>query len=203
MKKAICLLVVFLLTGCTLHWNKIETKPDGADNFVPYSGGAERCSAVFADLRVKQNGLDVNASTDFQKRFATALKDTKLFESVLVEPTTSMPSRHVTFSLKVNENQDTNQGANVTKGFIIGLSLYVLTPIIPLSYDFESEMILQAARWDGKTKDYTAKGKGSAGYHLFANAPVAGNELRAVITNNNVNALMNQLVNDLEFISGI
>jgi hypothetical protein len=38
---------------------------------------------------------------------------------------------------------------------------------------------------------------------LFANAPMAGNEVRAKVTNNNLNALMNQLVRDTDFLYGL
>ncbi|BEH09648.1 MULTISPECIES: hypothetical protein [Geobacter] len=205
MKKIVGVILAMVLSGCTAHWTNIDLKPEGADSLNAYSGGKKTtsCVAVMNDLRVKSNGQEVNASSEFQKRFVTNLKDTKIFESVITDMPTTKPEKYVNFALTVNENQDTNQGANVAKGFFIGLSLYLLTPVLPLSYDFDSEMLLNATRWDGKTKQYVAKGQGSASYHLFANAPMAGGEVRAKITNNNLNALMNQLVRDTEFLYGL
>lgn len=204
MKKFLVLLLLFALTGCTSHWANVEITPEGAD-FAPsshISPKESKCVAVMNDLRVKSNGFDVNASADFQRRFISNVKDTRVFSNVVSEMPATKPERYVDLALAVSEKQDSKQGANMAKGFLIGLSIYTLTPVIPLSYDFESEMLLQATRWDGKTRQYTAKGKGTEAYHLFANAHAAGNELRAQVTNNNINALMSQLVSDADFFAG-
>ena len=112
------------------------------------------------------------------------------------------PDKYISFVLESDENQETNQGANAVKGFFIGATFFLLTPVIPLSYDFESDMHLLATRGDGKAKQYSAKGKGSASYQLYANAAMAGQEVRAKVTNNNINSLMNQLSLDANFLCG-
>jgi hypothetical protein len=206
MKKIVGVMIVFMfLSGCTYHWANIDLKPNGSDLITPYAGNKKivSCVAIMNDLRVKSNGQDVNASSEFHKRFVINLKDTNIFESVVFDMPTAKPEKYVNFTLSVNENQDTNQGANMAKGFFIGLTLYLLTPVLPLSYDFESEMLLNATRWDGKTKQYVTKGKGSASYHLFANPIMAGQEVRNKVTNNNLNALMNQLIRDTDFLYGL
>lgn len=201
----VSIILTMLLSGCAAHWSNIDLKPDGADSLAPYTGDKKTasCVAIMNDLRVKSNGQEVNASSEFHKRFVANLKDARVFESVVSDMPATKPEKYVNLSLAVNENQDTNQGANVAKGFFIGLSLYLLTPVLPLSYDFESEMLLNATRWDGKSKQYSAKGNGSASYQLFANARMAGSEVRAKVTNNNLNALMNQLVQDTDFLYGL
>ncbi|MCL7422389.1 MAG: hypothetical protein M8364_15970 [Methylobacter sp.] len=203
MKKITILIFAMGFSGCTAHWTNIDLKPDEAAPVSHYSGSKpSNCMAVMDDLRVTSNGQAANVNEAFQKRFITNLKDTHLFSTVTDTIPTDRPNNLVNFALSIAENQDTNQGANVTKGFFIGLSLYLLTPVIPLSYDFESDMTLVAMRSDGRSKRYTAKGKGEARYHLFANAAMAGEDVRSQITNNNLSALMNQISQDADFICG-
>lgn len=199
------IILMMLLAGCTSHWTNIDLKPDGSDSMNAYSGSGKTANsvAIMSELRVKSNGLDVNASDNFQKRFILNLKDSKIFESVVQEMPTPKPDKYVSFALSVNENHDQHQGANVTKGIFIGLSLYLLTPVLHLSYDFESHMLLNATRWDGKTKEYVAKGQGSSSYQLYANRAAVSGDVQATVTKNNLNALMNQLVQDTDFLYGL
>jgi len=191
-----------VLSGCTMHWTNIDAKPDGADSVAHYSksSGARECLAVMDDLQTIFDSQETNASVEFQKRLLRHIKGTGVFNSVTEEMPTVKPNRWVNFALKSNEAQDTNQGSNMVKGFFIGFTFWLLTPVLPLSYDFESDMTLNATRWDGKTKSYHAKGSGNAKYQLYANSAIAGNEVRAQITNNNINSLMSQLVQDADFL---
>ncbi|MGZ4968048.1 MAG: hypothetical protein ACXV8O_01415 [Methylobacter sp.] len=202
MNKFFCILLAIVISGCAGIWTSIDTKPTGAE-LVPHTSSSlnsSDCVALMNDMKTKSNNQEVNPSSEFQKRFITHLKDTRIFETVATETPAIKPSKYVTLTFESNENQDSNQGLNVFKGFIIGGSFYLLTPIIPLSYDFESIMTLSAIRQDGAIKKYEAKGSGSAKYHLFANAAAAGQEVRAEITNNNINSLMNQLAMDADFL---
>jgi hypothetical protein len=204
MKKITTLILAVGLSGCTAHWTNIDVKPDAAAPVDHYSNRTlSNCMAIMDDLRVTSNGQAVDANEAFQKRFMTNLKDTHLFSKVTTETPTIQPDKMANFALSVAENQDTNQGANAAKGFFIGASLYLLTPVLPLSYDFAQDMTLNVTRSDGRSKRYTAKGKGEARYHLFANAPMAGEEVRGQIINNNLAALMNQIKQDADFICGI
>lgn len=205
MKKIIGVLLTILLSGCTAHWVEIGNKPDGSESINQYAGDKKATIgsvAIMNDLRVKSDGQEVNASSNFEKRFMAHLKDTNIFNAVVSDMPAAKPEKYVKFALSVSENQNPHQGTNFVKGMLIGLTLYALTPVLPLSYDFESEMVLNATRWDGKTKQYVAKGNGSVSYHLFANKVMAGQEVQAKVTNSNVNALMNQLVRDADFLYG-
>ena len=209
MKKIIAAMLIVSITGlsgCTLHWTDIDLKPDGADAISIAKHSNENavlsCLAIMGDLKVKSNGHEVNASSEFQKRFMVHIKDTNIFSSVAQDMPAIKPDKYVSFVLESDENQESNQGANAVKGFFIGATFFLLTPVIPLSYDFESDMHLIAARGDGKTKQYSAKGKGSASYQLYANAAMAGQEVRAEVTNNNINSLMSQLTLDAKFLCG-
>ncbi len=204
MKKIITAMLMTGISGCTLHWTDIDLKPNGADAVANHSShnNVPGCLAIMTDMKVKSNGQETNPSSEFQKRFMAHIKDTKIFDSVVHDMPTIKPDKYVSFALESDENQDTNQGANYAKGFFIGATFFLFTPVIPLSYDFESDMHLTATRGDGKTKQYNAKGKGSASYQLYANAAMAGQEIRAEVTNNNINSLINQLALDANFLCG-
>lgn len=194
--------VMVMLSGCTMHWTNIDAKPNGAESEARYSiaPGGRECLAVMDDLQTIFDSQETNASVEFQKRLLRHIKGTGIFNSVAEEMPAAKPDRWVNFALKSNEAQDRNQGSNMVKGFFIGFTFWLLTPVLPLSYNFESDMTLHATRWDGKSRSYHAKGGGNAKYHYFANPAAAGSELRAQITNNNINSLMSQLVQDADFL---
>ena len=204
MKKIIAVSLIIGLSGCAMHWTDIDIKPDGANavsghlNNKPVSG----CLAIMADLKVKLNGHETNPSLGFQNRFITHIKDTKIFDSVIHDMPSIKPERYVSFVLESDENEEKDQAVNAVKGFFIGLTLFVLTPVIPLSYEFESDMHLYATRGDGKTNRYNAKGKGSVSYQFFG-AAKASQELISEVTNNNINSLINQLSLDENFLCSL
>jgi len=202
MKKITTLILAVGLSGCTAHWTNIDVKPDNQVSVSRYSHSSD-CVAIMDDLHVTSNGQAVDANEAFQKRFMTNLKDTHMFSKVAAETPDAQHDKLVNFALSVAENQNTNQGANAAKGFFIGASLYLLTPVLPLSYDFSQDVMLNVTRSDGRSKRYTANGKGEARYHLFGNAAMAGSEVRGQIINNNLTSLINQIKQDADFICGI
>lgn len=206
MKKIIAVSLIIGLSGCAMHWTDIDIKPDGANAVSGHSNykPASRCLAVMSDLKVKSNGQEVNSSAEFQNRFITHIRETKIFDSVVHDMPTTKPDKYVEFVLEAEENSDNHHVANVAKSFFIGLSLFTLTPALPFSYDFESVMHLYATRSDGKTKQYNARGKGSANYYVtLNNANLASQELITEVSNNNMNALINQLSLDENFLCSL
>lgn len=185
---------VCLTAGCASHWVSIEEKSPGAETFTPaVKKGTE--VACLSRVTVMQNGVEVTPNQDWIKRFSDKLRDTQVMSTL----TNDHNCNGTSFNLTVSNTIDSHQGANATKGFFIGATLFLLTPALPLNIDFSSEMTLDATRPNGTAKRYTAKSAGSAWWHYFGNNILAGQELGSTITNNNTNAVMNQVVADSDF----
>lgn len=196
----VVLQVVFLVSGCA-SWTTIKESPPFHENFTGVSPSAQRegLPAILVDCRVTSNGVPAAASQDFINRFVNELNRTGLFQNVRTGFPGSVPPKIYTLSLSVAENSDPHQGAAMVKGFFIGLSLFTLTPALPLRVDFESQMHLTVSTWDGRSKHYTARGEGAAKFHLFANAAQAGQDVVGKVTTANINSLMNQMMQDSAF----
>jgi hypothetical protein len=132
----------------------------------------------------------------------SALRETQLF-SQLIYPDYDQPAlegqKYVAARLSVSETADRHAGRNAFKGFVVGASMFLLTPFLPLEYGYASQMTLELQRWDGERKHYTAASQGTAYYQLFGATPLLTEELKGQVTERCLNDLMVQLVSDAGF----
>ena len=191
---------LIFFTGCTNYSTELLDVSSQSESVKPYSNVQPKCMAIMDEFSVKSDGQTANISVDFKERFISEIKKTNIFERVLDENPLNSSEKITVFSLDVSENQDTHQGSNVTKGFFVGLTLWLITPFVYLDYDFDSEMLLNATNPEGKTRVYKSKSSSSASYQLYANSQAAGNEARAKALSANINSLMNQIIDDASFL---
>ena len=85
------------------------------------------------------------------------------------------------------------------RGFVIGASMFLLSPVIELDYDYAAEASLELGRWDGQVKRYTARSAGTAHYTVFAASPTMIGELKGQVTEACLTDLMDQLIRDTNF----
>ena len=107
------------------------------------------------------------------------------------------PLDHIELNLVVKDIHDGNGGENAAKAVAVGLTLFLLAPVLPQNFSYESEFELSLTNFENSTKAYTAKSKGhledpGGRRHL--------NELYQTVLTNNLNSLMFQMVQDSEFI---
>jgi hypothetical protein len=77
--------------------------------------------------------------------------------------------------------------------------MFVLTPLIPLEYDYAAHVTLELERWDGQIKRYESQSAGTAHYHLFGATPLVIDELKGHVTESCLTGLMQQIVLDTPF----
>jgi 7-keto-8-aminopelargonate synthetase-like enzyme len=85
------------------------------------------------------------------------------------------------------------------RGFLVGASMFTLSPFISLNYDYGTQMLLEMERWDGQVKHYTAISNGSAHYHLFGAHPEVIEQLKGQVTEACLSSLLNQVIQDSTF----
>ena len=84
------------------------------------------------------------------------MRETNLFyEIIFGRPDPRIP--HIVLSLSVIQTEDKKEGSNSLKAFAIGLTAFLLGPVLPLKGEYTNEMVLTATRWDGVTKTYSAR----------------------------------------------
>lgn len=200
----IACLGIFALSHACQGATQVELVPNIPERPVLRTSAptTDRVPATLDVVRTIRNGAPLDPSIAFDQRVLIALRETQLF-SHLIYPGHGQPTlegqKHVTARLSVSETVDRYAGNNAFKGFVVGASMFLLTPLLPLKYSYASQMTLDLQRWDGDTRHYTADSHGTIHYQLFSATPLLTEELKGQVTERCLNALMVQLVNDAGF----
>lgn len=205
MKTATFMIVSGLILSTTLagceRWMQVAERPSrGAGAVGPSIASDHKSPAVLGTIRIIQNGAQQNPNIEFERRVVGILQDTHLFSHTVLTGYAEPPAGgHVEARLTVEERVDPHPGQAAWKGVVIGASMFTLTSLFPLEYDYSSRMTLEVRRWDGQLRRYTADSNGTAFYHLFAATPLTATELKGKVTEVGLADLRDQLVQDAAF----
>jgi hypothetical protein len=191
-----------MLVGCTARWIDVSPSPTNREHPVTQSIlNNERVPLVMDGFRMTQNGAPQNPSDEVEYRILNTVQETRLFSTLipLGGNAALLGDKVVTARITFDETIDSHSGATAWKGFIIGVSMFLLSPVIDLDYDYAAEASLELGRWDGQVKRYTAHSAGTAHYTLFAASPTMIGELKGQVTEACLTDLMDQLIRDTNF----
>jgi hypothetical protein len=161
----------------------------------------EQVPLVLDRIRTTRNGSPQNSSSETEQRILASLADIGLF-SHLTSANTATPvagEKTVRAKLFFDEAIDPHSGGAALKGIVIGASMYILTPFLPLEYDYAAHLSLELERWDGQIKRYESQAAGTAHYQLFGATPIMIDELKGHVTERCLVDLARQIVNDTTF----
>lgn len=161
----------------------------------------ERVPLVMDGLRMRQNGAPQNPSSEIERRILNTVQETHLFSTLvpLGENVASLGEKAVMARITFDETVEPHSGAAAWKGFVIGVSMFLLSPAIELHYDYAAKTTLELERWDGQVKRYEAQSSGTAHYNLFGASPIMISELKGQVAEACLTELMDQLVRDTPF----
>lgn len=188
--------------GCTTRW--IDLTPSSASRGNPVTQSIlndERVPLVMDGFRMTQNGAPQNPSSEVERRILNTVHETHLFSTLVPLGANVAPlgDKVVTARITFNETIESHSGEAAWKGFLIGATMFLLSPIIDLDYDYAAEASLELGRWDGQVKRYTARSAGTAHYTVFAASPSLIAELKGQVTEACLTDLVDQLVQDTNF----
>jgi hypothetical protein len=194
------LLALTTLAGCT-RW--IDVMPSSASRQELAARAIEeqdRVPLVMESFRLVTNGSPQNPSAAVERRVLNHVQETRLFSTLV--PLGNAPGtsgKAVTARLVIEETVDPHSGETAFKGFVIGASMFLLSPAIELAYDYAAQATLELERWDGEVKRYAARSAGTARYNLFGATPIMIDELKGQVTEACLAQLIDQLVTDTTF----
>lgn len=151
------------ISGC-YSYSSMTKLPEKSDNiFVSSNGSNSDNIGYVSSIDVKLNDGPANANDGFVKRVISKLQKTNYFKEVSCGPYAKKPEfPYIDLSFNIDETQDMNMGGNMTKAFFTGLTLFVLAPVLPNTYDFNTNYYLQATWPNGTKREYRASCEGSA-----------------------------------------
>jgi len=187
--------------GCTRWIDVMSSSTSPQPSLAQSIANNERVPLVMDGFRLVQNGAAQNPSLAMERRVLNQVQETRLF-SLLVPlggTASSLGDKVITARLTFSETIDPHAGEAAWKGFLIGASMFLLSPAIELDYDYAAHAILELERWDGQVKHYAARSAGTAHYNLFGATPIMIDELKGQVTEACLADLMEQLVRDTNF----
>jgi len=195
-------LTTIMTVGCTTRWIDVIPAPTSRQEAVTQSIlNNERVPLVMDGFRMTQNGAPQNPSTEVERRILNTVHETHLFSTLVPLGGNVAPlgDKVVTARITFDETIDPHSGETAWKGFLIGASMFLLSPVIDLDYDYAAEASLELGRWDGQVKRYKARSAGTAHYTVFAATPTLIGELKGQVTEACLTELMDQLIRDTNF----
>jgi hypothetical protein len=127
----------------------------------------------------------------------TALEDAGLFPKVNYRSSSGTNKDVALISIEFNQKQHLNAGGNMTKVFFIGFTLFLLTPALPMTYGFESDMTATIHFADGEEVVCRKKATGKCYYNFVYPADLAMQGTRAKVVGENYKALTPDLIKSL------
>ena len=196
-----CGLIVTLTTGCTRWVELMPTVNSSQEPSVREIARDEQVPLVMDTVRMTLNGSPQNPSLETEQRVLGALREIGLFSQLGGTASAEPPAseKFIRARLLFDEAVDSHPGDVAWKSIVIGVSMYVLTPFIPLEYDYATHVALELERWDGQVKRYESQSAGTAHYQLFGATPLMIDELKGHVTESCLTALMQQIVHDTTF----
>jgi hypothetical protein len=146
---------------------EMRIKPHGADSFSGIQRDEKQLLPIGFIKTVSNKRGDVEHGVNewFLARVRNKMRETNLFYEIIFErPDPRIP--YIVLSLSVVQTEDKKEGSNSLKAFAIGLTAFLLGPVLPLKGEYTNEMVLIATRWDGVTKTYSARSGGIATAYL-------------------------------------
>jgi len=164
-------LVVFFLVmslmGCYQSVNLKKT-PLNSDVLVTNRTANLLPVAYLKSIQVELNGSSSNVNPSFEQRFVGRLQEAGIFTDVIgiIGRERQSAEPHYNLFLKTSEIQHFDRFGNAVKGFFVGLSLFVLSPVLPADYGHEVSMTLIVQKPNGDERKYYASAEASALFTL-------------------------------------
>jgi hypothetical protein len=193
-------LLAIATAGCA---RSIAIDPPSLD---PQSAAAQsvsnedRVPLVMDTFHLSLNGAPQNPSRDLERRILASVQEARLFSTLvpLGEAPASLEGKAINARITFNETIDPHSGQTAFKGIVIGASMFLLSPLIELDYDYAVQASLELERWDGQMKRYEARSSGTVRYNLFGATPIMVEELKGRVTEACLAQLIDHLVRDTD-----
>lgn len=186
--------MLFLFSGCYAITTLQKDQPNS--NHI-ISNQKNLPPACLVSITANINGSGQNVSPTFPQRVIGKLQESKIFSNIesIVNGGKRPQEPFYELTLTVNETPHSNKFVNFVEGFFIGASFFILTPILPLTTEFGSDMTLKVIAPNMKEKEYKVSQNGSLTCTFF-DCPSGRIKLIGEVTDNDIICLINQMAQD-------
>lgn len=189
------------LSGCA-RWIDLQGPDEAIQASIAYAvSDQDRVPLIVERFHRLQNGAAHPVTDDLERRVLHEVQDTRLFSALVPfgKPGVEAGEKTVIARITFHETVEPHAGEAAWKGFVIGASMFLLSPFLELEYDYTAKASVELERWDGAIKRYEAGAAGTARYQLFGAHPLVIEELKDQVTEACLRELTDQLVRDTPF----
>ena len=152
---------------------------------------------VIERVTTSLNGTPTSASPGFEKDYIAGLRTLGFFSPILnSDRVDEAPAGAARMTIANAVSIDPHQGSAIVKGFFIGLSLYLLTPVLPLIHDVAETVSATIALPNGTVRQYQVTSTGRGTYALGANGVLMEAELSSKVGTATLQGLLNRIRED-------
>jgi hypothetical protein len=182
-----------------IHFYSVTKDPGFSVNSFTASKDNKRDKICYvSNIDAKFNNSVTNVNTGFTNRVIEKLQQSNYCKEVFYG--LHKPDK-LFYDLRFNieENQDLNTGSNITKAIFTGLTLFLLAPALPNTYDFSTDHCLQVTRPDGTKREYKASCAGSAtGTYPYTGLVKENSKMMGDVTEKCLLSVISQFIADNE-----
>ena len=194
-------LVILFFIGCSHNIVMKEIPSDSRSFQVSSIPENQKLPLIMNYYRLISDGADTPMNQDHVEQALNNLRRSGIFSEVVKNKSTQNYDKYLLVDLTSKENWDKHKVSNGIKTFFVVLSSYILAPFFKTTLDYEDEYIFVFKRWDGETRQYTAKSSARLKMGYFADGGDAGKDLGSKVRTKIFNSVINQMQNDLVFFS--
>jgi hypothetical protein len=163
---AIFAFVVLAASGCGMKVTFKPPFPETATSEV--TPGTAKYSAVLMYSSATMDGKPAMMTSLFKDRLLEQLRTSHSFTSVYGDDQALPERQKILLSVATAERMDYNNVLGAIKGFFIGASFFILSPVIPIYADYTTEIRLTVEKPDGSQRHYTGYASGESEHYFFS-----------------------------------
>ena len=188
-----CLALVLLLASGCAH--QVVIQPPAPP---PRATPVRLPVAVVVESIVSaRTGNPYDLDLTFKNRVVMELRHTGRFATVFAwENVDHAPRDAVRMRLRVRESIDRHWAANVFRAIAVGMSLFVLTPVVSFETGYEAELSAQALTCDEWKTDFAGRATGELEHKLLFDEHTAYRELLGGVTERALALAFDQIARD-------
>lgn len=191
------LMVALTSTGCS---PRISVKKPLNSEAIQVAERGDR-PALLVSVTTLLNGTEVSTSSDFRTRVLDKVRESRAFSEV---SDTGTETDAIELRVTARETLDGHTAAAFWKGFLVGFTLFTLSPAIPFYLDYSLDISLEA-RWQrDQLRRYESRASGQMSMNYFQVFDQA-NRLKFVgdVSTSALNGVVNALVQDRPTMSNV
>lgn len=200
-RSFVCCLTLLAATSSAGCYYSTRLTQAPLPSVLPQGGGAvPPVPLVIENVATSLNGIPTSVAVGFERDYIGGIRSLGYFSPILSsERADEAPEGAARMTLNAAVTIDPHQGTAIVKGFFIGLSLYLLTPVLPLTHDVSQTVTATLVLPNGAVRQYQANASGRGTYALGSNAVLMEAELNSTVGTATLQGLLSRIREDAVF----